>query len=66
MKIENAKYMTEKQMDADGNTKDVVTYIACTVDGVPNVSVPIDEANRHYIEIMKQAEEKTLTIADAD
>lgn len=66
MKIENAKYMAEKQMDADGNENDVVTTIACTVDGVPNVSVPIDEDNRHYIEILKQVKEGTLTIAAVD
>ena len=66
MKIENAKYIAEKLMDADGKVEDVVTTIACTIDGVPNVSVPIDEGNRHYIEIMRQVKDDGLTIADAD
>ena len=43
MRIENARYMKERHMDDDGNLKDVVAYIACTVDGVPNVSVPMDK-----------------------
>ena len=66
MIIENAKYMKERRMDADGEAIDVVAYIACTVDGVPNVSVPMDEENRHYNEILRQVAEGTLTIADAD
>jgi hypothetical protein len=30
------------------------------------MSVPLDPANRHYAEILKQVEAGTLTIADAD
>jgi len=30
------------------------------------LSVPLDPANRHYAEIMRQVEAGTLTIADAD
>ena len=30
------------------------------------MSVPIDPANRHYAEIMRQVEAGDLTIADAD
>ena len=66
MNIENAKYMTERLMNADGDVEDVVTCISCTVDGVPNVSVPIDEGNRHYIEILRQVDAGTLTIAEAE
>ena len=29
-------------------------------------SVPLDPANRHYAEILRQVEAGTLTIADAD
>tara|TARA_Y100001938_G_scaffold119223_1_gene165067 strand:- start:246 stop:431 length:186 start_codon:yes stop_codon:yes gene_type:complete len=30
------------------------------------MSVPMDEDNRHYAEILKQVKEGTLTIKDAD
>ena len=39
--------------------------IVATIDGV-EMSVPLDPANRHYAEIMRQVEAGTLTIADAD
>ena len=39
--------------------------IKATIDGL-TCSVPIDENNRHYAEIMKQVKAGTLTIADAD
>jgi hypothetical protein len=39
--------------------------IKATIDGV-EMFVPIDEDNRHYIEIMRQVEAGTLTIEDAD
>ena len=35
------------------------------IDGV-EISVPLDPANRHYVEIMRQVEAGTLTIAEAD
>lgn len=35
------------------------------VDGV-QLSVPLDPANRHYAEIMRQVSAGELTIADAD
>tara|TARA_Y100000022_G_scaffold121_1_gene102 strand:+ start:81 stop:293 length:213 start_codon:yes stop_codon:yes gene_type:complete len=66
MKIENAKYYTDKRMNADGDVEDVVTCIGCTMNGVPNTSIPIDEDNTHYVEIMRQVKEDGLTIADAD
>ena len=66
MKIENAKYYTDKRMNADDEVEDVVTCIGCTLDGVPNTSVPIDEDNTQYVEIMRQVKEDGLTIADAD
>ena len=34
--------------------------------GTVSMSVPIDPSNRHYAEILKQVEEGTLTIKDAD
>ena len=42
-----------------------VISIQATIDG-QEMSVPLDPANRHYAEILKQVEAGTLTIADAD
>ena len=39
--------------------------IKATIDGI-TMSVPLDPANRHYAEIMRQVEAGDLTIADAD
>ena len=39
--------------------------IKATIDGT-EMSVPLDPANRHYAEIMRQVEAGTLTIAPAD
>ena len=39
--------------------------INATIDGI-TMSVPLDRANRHYAEIMRQVDEGTLTIQDAD
>ena len=39
--------------------------IQATIDGT-EMSVPLDPANRHYAEILRQVAAGTLTIADAD
>ena len=39
--------------------------IQATIDGV-EMSVPLDESNRHYAAILAAVEAGTLTIADAD
>lgn len=39
--------------------------IQATIDG-QEMSVPLDPANRHYAEILKQVEAGDLTIADAE
>ena len=39
--------------------------IKATIDGI-EMSVPLDPANRHYAEIMRQVEAGELTIQDAD
>ena len=39
--------------------------IIATIDG-ETLIVPVDPANRHYAEILRQVEAGTLTIADAD
>ena len=47
--------------DEDGQN----TGINVVLDGVQR-TVPLDPANRHYAEIMRQVEAGDLTIADAD
>ena len=54
MNIKNAKYM---------NNTDIT--IKADIDGV-EVHIPLDSANRHYAEILKQVSEGTLTIEEAD
>jgi hypothetical protein len=39
--------------------------VKATIDGIEMV-VPLDPANRHYDEILRQVEAGTLTIQDAD
>ena len=41
------------------------TSVRAVIDGV-EMSVPLDPANRHYAEILRQVDAGTLTIADAD
>ena len=57
MTITSAQY----QADMDGNN----SGIKATIDG-QEMSVPLDPANRHYAEILKQVAAGTLTVADAD
>jgi hypothetical protein len=56
--------ITAAQYQADvlsGNN----SFIKATIDG-QEMSVPLDPANRHYAEILKQVAAGTLTIADAE
>jgi hypothetical protein len=39
--------------------------VIAIIDGI-EMSVPLDPANRHYAEIMRQVEAGELTIQDAD
>ena len=57
MNITSAQYMN----DMTGNTACIIAVI----DGV-TMSVPLDPANRHYAEIMRQVEAGELTIQAAD
>ena len=41
------------------------TAIKATIDGT-EMSVPLDPANRHYAEILRQVEAGTLTISEAE
>ena len=56
MTIENAKYNLQHNENSS---------VTATVDGVV-LSIPLDPANRHYAEILRQVAAGTLTIADAD
>jgi hypothetical protein len=47
------------------NEENVNVSIQATIDGQECV-VPIDEANRHYAEILKQVDDGDITIAEAD
>ena len=62
MDITNAQYLKPR---AIGDELSVNSAIQATIDGV-EMSVPLDPANRHYAEIMRQVEAGTLTIADAN
>jgi hypothetical protein len=56
MNIENAQYSADNGENVSVNA---------TINGI-TVSVPLDPANRHYAEIMRQVEAGELTIAEAD
>jgi len=56
MNIESAQYVTFEGTN---------TGITAIIDGV-TMSVPLDPANRHYAEILRQVAAGTLTIEDAD
>ena len=57
MNITFAKY----SVDLDGNN----ISVQATIDGT-DWAVPLDPANRHYAEILKQVEAGTLTIQEAE
>ena len=62
--MENNMNITTAQYVADpisGNN----SCIKATIDG-QEMSVPLDSANRHYAEILKQVEAGDLTVADAE
>jgi len=58
----NEMNITSAQYEA---TQDTNVGIKATIDGV-EMSVPLNPANRHYAEIMRQVAAGELTIADAD
>jgi len=55
--ITEAQYLN----NPEGNN----TSIKATIDGT-EMFVPLDPANRHYAEILRQVDAGTLTIQDAD
>ena len=58
MNITAAQYVVDKIM---GNN----TSIKATIDG-QELFVPLDPANRHYAEILRQVDAGTLVIAEAE
>ena len=58
MNIESAQYQAGIISGENGN-------ITAVIDGV-TMSVPLDQANRHYAEILRQVEAGTLVIAEAE
>jgi len=58
MNITSAQYV---DIDSNGTNN----YISAVIDGI-TMFVPLDPANRHYAEIMRQVEAGELTIQDAD
>ena len=57
MIITSAQYINDLESNQAG--------IKATIDST-EMFVPLDPANRHYAEIMRQVEAGTLTIQDAD
>ena len=59
MNITSATFVSTMMPDEQPST------IQAVIDGV-EWSVPMDPHNRHYKEILRQTEAKTLVIADAE
>ena len=57
--------ITSAQYYDDPLTGETPDAIKAVIDG-KEMSVPLDPANRHYAEIMRQVEAGELTIQDAD
>jgi len=57
MKITSAQYKNDQFGNSDS--------ITAIIDGTKHI-VPLDPANRHYSEIMRQVEAGTLVIQEAD
>ena len=58
MNIASAQYIKDK-------VSNKINVIKATIDGT-EMFVPLDPANRHYAEILRQVKEEGLTIKDAD
>ena len=58
MNFLNVQYILDEKTQANHSIK-------ATLDGA-EITIPLDPANRHYAEIMRQVAAGTLTIADAD
>ena len=61
----NDMNITSAQYVADPMSSSNTSGIQATIDGT-EMSVPLDPANRHYAEIMRQVDAGTLVVAEAD
>jgi len=61
MEIKSAKYIAE-----DGKNVTIKLVLNNMPKDIEFMFVPLDPANRHYAEILKQVKAGTLTIEDAD
>ena len=57
--------ITSTQYVNDLITGEQNVALRATIDG-QELSVPLDPANRHYAEILRQVDEGIITIQDAD
>ena len=58
MNITNAQYINKLETNE-------IDHIHVTVDSI-EIDVPLDPANRHYAEILRQVDAGELTIAEAE
>ena len=65
MNIKSVKKMEHPVSPENINVKELTGYFL-TTDKDEVLTVPLDTKNTDYIEIMKQVDAGTLTIADAD
>ena len=68
MNINNAKYFQGITINNDSgsvSSSGVNQGVVASIDGV-TMHLPLDLANTHYAEILRQVAAGTLTIADAD
>ena len=65
MNISAAQYIVNKDDSGAVIVGSPNRGIQATIDGT-EMSVPLDPANRHYAEILKQVAAGTLTVLDAD
>ncbi len=71
MNILSAQFLKDREVQLVGGENTYVsvgenTAITAVVDGATVDYIPLDPANRHYAEIMRQVADGTLTIQDAD
>ena len=59
MVITNAKYIKLESEDSENHS------VNATIDGQP-ICIPMDTANTHYAEILKQVADGDITITEAD
>jgi len=66
MNVTSAQYKTRDTYDDDGNVISTENFAVIAVINGETVGVPLDPANRHYAEIMRQVEDGELTIQEAE